>query len=103
MTLNLDAFKAHVNITISLNDSLARSATFLETLCFHIVDDAMIGGTSVTTSIFTPSNPEITLDDTAILPSDTAYQKMDAFMATFLNGGGKSAMFLITTSTLQLS
>lgn len=103
MTLNLDAFTAHVEFTLSLDPLITREATFLETVCFHLVDDAMTGSIGVTTSIFTPANPdEITLDGADVELSDATWDKIDLIMATFLNGGGKRAMFLITTSDLEV-
>jgi len=99
MALNLDAFTAHVEFTLSLDPLITREATFLETVCFHLVDNSMQTAFSASSNVVTPSNPEPIFGEEDI--SDTIWGEIDRILESFFNNGGKRAMFFVTKGTLE--
>lgn len=107
MTINLDAYNAHINITLNLSQRVELSATFLETICFHLIDPALTKSTS--SNVFNIANQEIIFRENIVeegeeleeLSEDTLL-KIQAIAEYFLDNSGQSAMFLITPANMQV-
>lgn len=108
MTINLDAYNAHINITLNLSQRVELSATFLETICFHLIDATIT--TSTSSNVFNIANQDIIFREKILeegeepeeLPEDTLL-KIQKIAEYFLDNGGQSAMFLITPSDMQIA
>lgn len=99
MTLNQNAFSAHVEFNIETSTSITRDATFLESVCFHLVED----GTSITSAVSTvATQSSMNVEFSSFEPSDATWEKIDGILAFFFSGGGKRALFLVTSPALAL-